>query len=244
MGVFDCDEQVFNYIKDVKSSFIDSECEKKGFRVEFIFAENPFFTNAFLWVEAHYDYGFATAKPWKEPDCIELKSCAIDWKPGKNITVEKKQAAPSKKKGSKKPAKGKEEPCPSFFRALFTSCKKSDEDLPEGIACVYEAAGADCADEDEMLEMHLEMVGQVCGFVHTELIPYAVRFYTGEACEDDDDDEESEEESGVEDSDEEDSDDEPAPRGRAGKKAPAKGDDKKKGGGEGDGQKTEECKQQ
>jgi len=246
---FDCDEQVFKYIKDVKGSFVDAECEKKGYRVEFVFAENPFFTNTSLWLEAHYDYDFATARPWKEPDCIELKSCTIDWKAGKNITMEKKQDAPSKKGGSKKKSgKAKEEPCPSFFRALFTPCKKSDEEVPDGIACVYEAIGETPEDEDEMLEMHLEMVGQVAGFIHTEFVPYAVRFYTGEACEDDDDDEESEEESGVEDSDEEESDDEPAPRGRSGKKAPAKGDDKKKGGeaaGEPKaGEKAEECKQQ
>lgn len=243
--IFECDEQAFEYITDIKASYIDAECEKKGYRVELSFAENPFFTNTSLWLEAHYDYDFGTARPWKEPDCIELKSCTIDWKPGKNFTMDKKKDAPSKK-GKKRAGKAKEEPCPSFFRAMFTSCKKSDEEMPEGMAVVYEALGETPDDEDEMLEMHLGMVGSVCGFMHSELVPYAVRFYTGEACEDDDDDdEESEEESGAEDSDEEESDDdEPAPRGRGGKKP--KGVDAKKGGvaAEGAGQKTEECKQQ
>jgi len=244
--MFDCDEQVFEYIKDIKASLIDADCEKKGYRVEFTFAENPFFTNTSLWLEAHYDYDAATARPWKEPDCIELKACAIDWKAGKNITVAKKEAPV--KKGKKKTGKAKESPCASFFRAMFSSCKKSDEAPPE-VAIVYEEmarmGGEQFEDEDELLEMHLESVGQVCNFIYSELVPYAVRFYTGEACEDDDDDEEGEEESSVEDSEEE-SDEEPPPQKKGGKKEP-KAAPAKKGaaaGEDADGKKTEECKQQ
>jgi nucleosome assembly protein 1-like 1 len=232
----DQDEKALMSLKDVKVSQVDPDCEKKGFRVEFFFAENEFFTNESLWVESHYDYDVETAKPWKEPDCIEVKCSTIDWKAGKNLTVTKSKDGGAAKKGKKKPAKAKEVPCASFFRTIFTPLKASDDDLPEDLMCVYEGMG-DCEDED-MLEMHLMNVGETLSFLAQELVPYAVRYYTGEACESDDDDEEGEEESSVEDSDEE-SDEAPAPK-KGGKKSPQM---KAKAAPGKDG-KTEECKQQ
>lgn len=237
--VHSCDTQVLKFLSDVKSSDVDPDCAKKGCRLEFTFAENPFFTNKVLFAEAHFDYDVATAKPWKEADAIEVKASEIDWKAGKNITVAKKAAEAGGKKGKKKPSKAKEEPCPSFFRVLFTSAKKTDEELPKGLQCVYEEMSGEIDDEDELLEMHLENVGELLGWMHSEFVPYAVRYFTGEACNDDgDSDEEGEEESSVEDSDEE--SDEPAPKTK-GKKSPQT---KPKADPKAGAEKTEECKQQ
>jgi len=236
--LFDCDHQVLKFLQDVKSSNIDPLCAQKGTRLEFTFAENPFFTNTVLFTEAHFDYDPDTAKPWKEPDAIEVRASAVDWKAGKNVTVAKTKPEASKK-GKKKSGKAKEEPCPSFFRVMFTSCNLKDEELPEDLACIY-ADMQGGPDDDEMLEMHLENVGQLLGWMHSEFVPYAVRFFTGEACHDEgDSDEEGEEESSVEDSDEE-SEEAPAPK-KGGKKSPKTGPkaDPKAGA-----EKTEECKQQ
>jgi len=236
--LFDCDEPVLKYLDDIQRSYPDPEQPRKGLRLEFTFKENPFFTNDKLWLETYFDVeGY---KPYKEMECIEVKSSVIDWKAGKNITVEKKAKEDKGKKGKKKPTKAKEEPCPSMFRILFNNLKAGDP-LPEGLECVYN----DEEDEDEELaECHLQNMGEVVQFVAQGLLPYAVRYYTGEACEDeDDDDEESEEEDGSDD-DEESSDEEseePAAKPKKGGKKPAP---KKGGSGDAAGEKTEECKQQ
>jgi len=236
----DCDEQVLKYLDDIQKSYLDPEQPQKGTKLEFTFKENPFFTNTVLFVEAHFDYNLDTYKPYKEPDCIEVKSSVIDWKAGKNITVEKKAKSGADKKGKRKPAKSKEEPIPSFFRIVFNSLKM-DDPLPEALQCVY---SADDEEDEDMTECHLQNMGEVVQFIDQQFIRYAVRYYTGEACEDDDDDddEESEEEDDEDGSSDEESE-EPAPKPKKGGKAAAP-----KKGGSGDagaaGEKTEECKQQ
>lgn len=247
-AVQECDYPVLKYLRDIKATLNDPDCEKKGHKLEFHFAENPFFTNSTLWISAHVDYDPATAKPWKDDDCLEIKCSTVDWKPGKNVTVEKKKDAPKKGKKGGRPGKTKEEPCPSLFRMLFTPVKKEKDDdgeIPDELRPLYEDM-MDEVDESELLEMHLSNAAEFCQFFYEDVVPYAVRYYTGEACEDDSDDDESgESESGDGDSEEDDSEDEPPPR-KGGKSAKAKAPPTKGGGsGEGgDDKKAEECKQQ
>lgn len=236
----DCDQAVLKYLDDIQRAYLDADNPQKGYRMELTFKENPFFTNTEpLWFEVHFDYDLATYKPYKEPECIEVKSCSVDWKPGKNITMEKKAKDTGAKKGKRKPAKAKEEPCASFFRICFTPCKK-DDPMPEGLQCVY----SDQDDEDdELLECHLDNMGTLVQFMTQQFLPYAVRYYTGEAAvdEDDDDEESEEEDSDNDDDDEDDSEDEEEPPSR-GRKGKAKAQPKKSA--DAAGEKTEECKQQ
>jgi len=240
----ECDVPVLKYLQNIKTSNLDPDFQQKGCRIEFIFAENPYFSNTSLWVEVSRDYNNETSRPWKEDEVLEIKCSDIDWKPGNNITMAKSKPAASKK-GKKKPAKAKEEPCPSLFRGLFTAFKRSDAAFPSGLRCCYEGMPVD---DDDMIDGHLGAMGSICDFLHTELVPYAVRYYTGEACDgdddDDDDDEESEEESGEDDDgDDDDSDDEPpAPKKKGGKKSPEIKPKAAPGGGA--NAKAEECKQQ
>merc|ERR1712060_742223 len=95
---------------------------------------------------------------------------------------------------------------------------------------------SDMGDDEEMMGLLMENDHEIGVSIGERLIPFAVRWYTGEAepegdYDDDDDD----------DSDEDDSDDEPAPKKKA---APKKKGDKIKIPGAGDGQNKEECKQQ
>jgi len=233
------------YMHDVKKSHIDPEDPDKGNKVEFHFKENPYFTNEVLWWEAHLDVeGY---KPYKEPECIEQRSCTIDWKAGKNVTVEKKvKEAPGKRKGKKSGGKAKEEPCRSFFR-FFQNVKKG-ENLPDGLEVMYEEELEEM-DTEELVEEHLnETIAPMTDFIASQFIPYAIRWYTGEAAEDDDDmdfDEDSEEEDDDdddEDSEDDEESDEPQPK-KGGKKKPAGKKGGEGAGGDG-GKKTEECKQQ
>lgn len=97
-------------------------------------------------------------------------------------------------------------------------------------------------DEEGIVEMLMDNDHEIGMAMRDQIIPFAVRWYTGEAAsddEDDDEDDESEEDDDDDDDDDDDSEDE-APRGR--KAAP-----KKKGGKDAkpDAQPPqEECKQQ
>merc|ERR1719214_366446 len=81
-------------------------------------------------------------------------------------------------------------------------------------------------DEDGVVEMIMESDLQIGEALKESIIPFAVRWYTGEAApDDDDDDEDSEEEEDDEESeDEDDDDDDDEPPKKGGKaKAKAKG---------------------
>lgn len=232
--IHDCDEQVLKYLDDIQRFYPDPDQPRKCIRLEFTFKKNPFFTNDKLWLEVNFDVeGY---KPYKEMECIEVKSSVIEWT--KNITVEKKAKEIKGKKGAKKTGKTVEEPVPSFFRILFNNLKK-DDPLPEGLQCVY---NDEEEDDEDLTECHLMNMGEVVQFVSQALLPYAVRYYTGEACEDDDDDDEESEEEDFDDDDDssDEESEEPAAKPKKGGKKPAA----KKGSGDAAGEKTEECKQQ
>lgn len=241
-GIEEHDEDVLNYLQDITKTDLDAKLPQKGFKLDFVFKENPYFANSSLWVEFHVDYNIESYKPYLDSDCIEVKSSEIEWKAGKNVTVEvvaKKVKGGGAKKAKAK-AKSKEEPRASFFRNLFRSLKVGDE-APADFLAMLEGMEEE-PDEDDMdgiVKFALANMHEVGHSIAEEIIPYAVRFYTGEAgdADSDDDDEDSESEDD-DDEDEDDSEDEPQPKASA----------KKKGGkaaapGDG-GKKEEECKQQ
>lgn len=236
------DEPILEYLHDVKTSDSDEVHERKGTILEFFFKANPFFTNEVLKIEIFYDYDPETFQPWQDLKCREVRSSAIDWKAGKNVTVEvtQKKAKGGGAKKAKQKAKAKEEPRPSFFRIPFCNLK-AGEPVPESLAFLIEKEDDD--DDDEGPVNYLLMcVAELCEVIDERITKYAVRYYTGEAGDDDDDfSEDGEEESQASDDEEtEDSEDEPPARGKG--KAKAKAKAPKSGGG--DGQKQEECKQQ
>merc|ERR1712136_330071 len=127
-----------------------------------------------------------------------------------------------KVKGSKnaKAKKTKEQPRNSFFRFFFKTLK-AGEALPADIKALR---------LDELEEVH-----EIGCLMSRELIPYAVRWYTGEATPEDDDDEDDEDEDdGDDDDDDDDEEEEERPTAKS-SKGKAKAEPQKK---------TEECKQQ
>eukprot|EP00931_Biecheleriopsis_adriatica_P068045 TRINITY_DN42084_c0_g1_i1.p1 TRINITY_DN42084_c0_g1~~TRINITY_DN42084_c0_g1_i1.p1 ORF type:complete len:345 (+),score=126.77 TRINITY_DN42084_c0_g1_i1:44-1036(+) len=228
------DEPVLEYLRDIEALDLDEKDSKKGFRLRFHFAENPYFTNSVLSKE----YLVGDTNPWNEEmDLTEIRGCTIDWKEGKDVTVEKvkkEKGGSKKKKGS---AKASVEPRPSFFREMFRTLKEGQplpEDCdPHEIAMAMDA-DEDC-DEEDMVDFLMENDYEIGQALREQIIPFAVRWYTGEAAPEDDDydeDEESEDEDDDDDEEDEDDDEDDAPKGKAGKK---------KAAGK---QKQEECKQQ
>lgn len=149
--------------------------------------------------------------------------------------------------------KGKEtiEPRNSIFRTFFRSLD-SEDPLPDDLKGMMEMGSMDDDDDDsdgDMIAMYLENDYETGMALKNQIIPFAVRWYTGEAAPDDDDDDEDEEEEDDDDDDDDDDDEEseePSPKGKKGKSKPAAGGDKKKASPKMKpaGEPKEECKQQ
>lgn len=228
-NIHDHDEPVLKYLQDIRFEVLFDEpvaphppisWRECGHRVIFTFAENPWFCNAELSVE----WKTEERSPYTgETEVVAIKASSIEWRTGKNVTVEvvSKTKKGKKDKNSKKKAAekgGKEEPRKSFFRTLFRSLKLEDP-LPEA-AAELDLESMDSEDdlcEDDMVGRIMDDSYDIGCSLRDCVIPFAVRWYTGEACEDDSDDDEGEE-SEEEDSDkEEDSDEDaraPSRRGR------------------------------
>jgi len=245
------DRPVLDYLMDITTVDLDPENSYKGFRLQLRFAANPYFTNAVLSKEYHTT---GLNSYTGENDVTEINGCTIDWKPGMDVTVEvkkkKKTGGGAKKASQKKEAK---EPRSSFFRCFFLSCRKEGGRLPEGIDAEMLAMQCmededDEPEEEALLELFMENDHEVGMALRETIIPFAVRWYTGEARgeerEEDDDDEGDEDD---EDDDDESSDeDEPPAKGKKGQstrgktaKAPKSAEAQAQGE-----QKQEECKQQ
>jgi len=236
------DEPVLEYIRDITKSNIDENDSNKGFRLTFHFAENPYFSNETLEKEYHVE----ESSPYtQEVEVTLIKASEIEWKEGKDVTIEK--VAKKVKGGGAKKAKQKkekEEPRDSVFRHFFRTMKP-DMPLPDDVN--LEEMGGMCDEDDDeegIVEMLMENDHEVGMALRDQIIPFAVRWFTGEAAPDDDDDDEdgeSEDDDDEDDEDDEDDDSDEEPPAR-GKKAAAK----KKAGKDakpGDPPK-EECKQQ
>mmetsp|Transcript_14129 Transcript_14129/g.22475 ORF Transcript_14129/g.22475 Transcript_14129/m.22475 type:complete len:352 (+) Transcript_14129:98-1153(+) len=237
------DEEVLEYCCDVKKSYLDESDLQKGYKLAFHFVENPFFTNDVLWKEYYTEEG----SPYTgEIDTTEIKASEISWKDGKDVTVEvvKKKVKGGGAKKSKQKGKESEEPRDSLFRGFFRNMKP-DMEVPEDVNLEQFEQYADDEDDMEgMVEMMMENDFEIGCSIRDNLIPFAVRWYTGEAAPDDDFDEDEEEDEDDDDDEDEDDDDEDEEEDEA----PKKGQKKKGGGGGGkapaDGEKQEECKQQ
>ena len=237
------DQGVLRHLQEV--SWEPVEEGREGFKLKFRFEEgNPYFDNTVL--EKTY---FMKAD---EDDVLEeAVGTEIAWKKGKNVTV-KVMKKKSKKKGKEGPPVTKTVKEASFFNFFD----------PTDVAALE---GLDEEEDEEALEKLQDLIEEDyemgCCF-KDEIVPHAVRWYTGEAygsddeedSEDDEDDdseeysdeedseedeyEDSEEEDDDEDEEEEEEEEEEADDEKASKKG--KGKKGKKGAQKGE----QECKQQ
>lgn len=233
------DEPVLEYLADITKENLDDSDSNKGFKLTFHFVENPYFSNPSLFKEYHSE----ESSPYtQECEVTLIKASEINWKDGKDVTVEK--VAKKVKGGGAKKAKQKkekEEPRDSIFRHFFRTLKP-DMSVPDDVNLDDVGGMCDEDDDDEgIMEMLMDNDHEVGMALRDQIIPFAVRWYTGEAAPDDDDDDDEDDESDDEDDDdEEDSEDELPARGRkASPKKKASKDPKA-----GDQPPQEECKQQ
>ncbi|CAO2827566.1 unnamed protein product [Amaranthus hypochondriacus] len=199
------DEEALKYLKDITWSRIDlpkDEAQKgeatKGFKLEFLFDPNPYFTNSVL-TKTYYMIDE------DEPILEKAIGTEIEWCPGKCLTQKVMKKKPKKGSKNAKPIT-KTETIESFFNFFKPPEVPEDEDEID----------EEAAEELQGLMEHDYDIGST---IRDKIIPHAVSWFTGEAAQDgefeldadddiddDDDDEEDEDEDEDEDDDEEEED--------------------------------------
>eukprot|EP00396_MALV-II-16_sp_LP-1_P000114 gene114-28_t len=213
------DEPVLQNLKDIRSENLpDADgLNQAGFKLIFEFQENEYFTNTTLERVFHtsQDSPYMT-----ELNCTKIvMEDAIEWKAGKDVTIEMKKP---KGGGAKKKKAPKKEPRDSFFRKFFRTIDTEEgdpEELEDLIGKVFEEMGFDPKEseaEEELDEAYEQAIERVMDEAYEQglqlrdsLIPFAIRFFTGEALPiDDEEDEEDADDDDEDDDDDDDDDDE------------------------------------
>ncbi|XP_067938029.1 nucleosome assembly protein 1-like 1 isoform X2 [Watersipora subatra] len=171
------DEPILDSLTDIKVSF---KSEPMGFTLNFEFDENDYFTDKVL--TKHYDMRSSPDEEdpfgFEGPEIVSCKGCTIHWKEGKNVTVSSMKKKQKNAKTGVTRMVTKTVQLESFFNFF------SPPDVPEGDS-------EEGLDEDT--EALLQADYRIGYFIREKVVPYAVLYFTGEACEDDDEDEDDEE---------------------------------------------------
>ncbi|KAK2395612.1 nucleosome assembly protein 1-2 [Trifolium repens] len=179
------DEEALKFLKDIKYT---RNVEPKGFKLEFVFDENPFFSNSVL----TKTYIMVDEN---EPILENVIGTEINWLDGKCLT-EKKIMKKKAKVGAKnaKPIT-KTETVESFFNFF------DPPEIPQDSLNIdQEAAGE--------LQVKMEQDYEIGSEIRDKIIPHVVSWFTGEAAagEFDEDDDEDDEDDGLYDEDDEEDD--------------------------------------
>lgn len=196
------DKPILRYLKDIRLSYGQSD-PHWTYTLEFVFDENPYFTNKVL-TKTYY----LKSKPDdKDPfsyegfEVCKSEGCEIKWNPGKDVTVKSVTVMQKNKNDGRTREKKKEVECDSFFY-FFTPPK-----VPEGL---------EAEDIEDELAAVIAVDFELGEVLRNSIIPKAVLYFIGflaesddeEEDEDEDDDDESDSEmSGYEDSESDESND-------------------------------------
>ncbi|KAN0034317.1 hypothetical protein ACTFIV_000814 [Dictyostelium citrinum] len=205
----ECDIEALEYLVDIK---IVQVGDNQDYSLDFHFSENPFFTNTVI---------TKTVKLEEDGELNEIVSTPINWKDGKNFTVQSK-----KKTVKSKPTKGKaastttttvQEVVPCFFSTFISPNEEPTSD----------------DEADEIMYIQYQIIAKLKDVV----IPEAVNFFLGRATDAEENDydfgegEDFDDEEGDEDDEEDDDEEEQTIKKPSGK-------------GKAQPQQPQDCKQQ
>ncbi|KAI7877704.1 NAP-domain-containing protein [Lichtheimia hyalospora FSU 10163] len=198
-SITDQDEEALKHLVDIRLSYMD----KPGFKLEFEFADNDYFTDKVLTKTYYYqDHAYGGDFVYDHAE-----GCSIHWKENKDLTV-KVETKKQRHKGTNKTRVVKRTvPADTFF-SFFSppSFPSDDEELDE--------------EEAEGLDAKLEVDYETGEEFKDKIIPHAVDYFTGKALEyegfesEDEEDffeeEEDDDDDDLDDDDDDDDDDTPA----------------------------------
>lgn len=200
--ITDDDATALTFLRDIKCEYND---DMSGFKLTFVFAQNPYFSNK----ELTKSY---TVSPdlldEKAPALTNVEGATIDWKdPSKNLCVaveRKKQRAKSGKRQGQVRYVTSTVDKESFFHYFKEPSMSPDED-EEDEDEEGEAKGS------KEFNLSIDEDYEIGHAIRTAIIPEAVLWFTGEAAGDDEDldDDEEDDEDDYEDEDEDDDEDDP-----------------------------------
>jgi nucleosome assembly protein 1-like 1 len=191
-SIEDHDRPVLKYLNDIKLHY-DTKDDLLVYRLDFHFDENPYFTNRVL----NKTYYLKVNPDEKDPfsyegfEVYKSEGCEINWLPGKDVTVHKKNVVQRNKVNGATRQKEKEIERDSFFyffKPPQVPENTKDDDIDEELAAIM-------AVDFELGEL-----------IRQSLIPKAALYYNGFMTEDDDESDMEDESLGEHDDDSEDSD--------------------------------------
>ncbi|KAJ1770234.1 histone chaperone [Coemansia sp. RSA 1843] len=155
------DEEALKFLRDIRLAYLD---ESPGFKLEFVFAENPFFSNALLTKTYVYDQDeIAGALEFSHAQGAE-----IDWKPEHDLSVTVETKKQRHKTTNRTRVVKKTVPAQTFF-SFFTTVEEPESD-----------------DESELAEETRDRITldyELADDLKEKIVPNAVDWFTGKALE-------------------------------------------------------------
>ncbi|KAF9412083.1 hypothetical protein BGZ94_001151 [Podila epigama] len=181
------DEQALKHLVDIRMAYF----EKPGFRLEFEFSPNEFFTNTLLTKTYYYQ-----DEPGYGGDFVydHAEGTKIDWKEGKDMTVTVETKKQRHKGTNKTRVVKKTVPAETFFSFFTPPVAPEDDD--------------DEIEEDEDIDEKLEADYGLGEELKDAIIPRAVDWFTGKALQYQDGDDQYDDDFEYDDDEDEDDDDE------------------------------------
>ncbi|KAJ2557981.1 histone chaperone [Coemansia sp. RSA 1933] len=155
------DEEALKLLRDIRLVYLD---ESPGFRLEFVFGENPFFTNAVLTKTYVYDQDDVDGTL----EFSHAQGSEIDWKPDQDLSVTVETKKQRHKTTNRTRVVKKTVPAQTFF-SFFTTVEEPESD-----------------DESELAEETRDRITldyELADDLKEKLVPNAVDWFTGKALE-------------------------------------------------------------
>ncbi|KMZ59724.1 Nucleosome assembly protein 1.2 [Zostera marina] len=172
----DNDKEALKYLKDIKWQNLGDD--KRGFKLEFYFDVNPFFSNSIL-TKTYY------VSEDEDEDVLEKATgTVIDWYPGKNLLEIKEGSDYGKEEEEAEVDAEKEDIEFSHYHSFFKFFSPMDEEEEEEDEVEDEVE--DEEDDDSAvsdLQNSIEHDFEIGYIIKENIIPQAVAWYTGEAIE-------------------------------------------------------------
>jgi nucleosome assembly protein 1-like 1 len=192
--VCDNDAPALGALKDIQVHYLAGN---PGFRLDFLFGPNDFFSNAVLSKEYHLEN--PTSVEYDQLVYDHAVGTPIAWKEGKNLCFRTVTKTQRQKNGKGTRVVRRQEPCESFFHFFSPPTMGGPDDDDD----------EDARDPDE-LEEQLQLDYDLGDIIKSQVVPMAADWFTGKALEYADYDEEEDydysDEEDEEDSEEEDDD--------------------------------------